>query len=269
MFFAPPKVKSLSQYAEFGSHLHEKHFLITLAVAVIIHMAIIGVYAMVPREEIIQIPVRALNIKLSGAGGGGVEAPINAPVTPAEMKMSINGVPVREENKSITPAETQPEKTVQTEIDKAVAKAAPRHTVYDKSVKAGRHGRGSHRNQGSNESVAGAPRQYVRASEMGAGGTEEIVQRYEQTISLWIANRKMYPEAAKQQGIEGDAIVRVRINRNGHITYNAIERSSGNEMIDEAVTAMVRRSDPVPAVPENYPDAGQLEFLIPVSFRLK
>jgi protein TonB len=127
------------------------------------------------------------------------------------------------------------------------------------------------------------PKQYVREREMAGDGTgqgagtgggqvgtkggDEIIQRYEQTISMWIQTRKIYPQDAQGRVLEGNTTVRVRIDHEGHILFYQIEVSSGNSQIDAAALEMVRRSNPVPPVPNNYPD-NQLEFLIPVNFTL-
>ena len=133
----------------------------------------------------------------------------------------------------------------------------------------------------NSEVVVLKPKRYVRVSDedsknkgngSGIKGNrtgEEIVRSYEQEISLWIKQHKVYPEALRNQGLEGKAVIRIRINRGGDILYSAIDTSSGNSAIDEAVLAMVKKSSPLPAVPDDYPEASQLEFLIPASFTLQ
>ncbi len=126
-----------------------------------------------------------------------------------------------------------------------------------------------------------SPKRYVRASPLeltqsaasaaaaASTGPEEVVQRYEQAISVWIGRYKVYPEEAKRRRVEGRPTVRVRINRQGKVLYHVIEKSSGDAFLDQALMNMVKAADPMPAVPENYPQGEELEFLIPVSFSLK
>lgn len=95
---------------------------------------------------------------------------------------------------------------------------------------------------------------------------EEIRLRYEQQISRWIQQHKLYPAAA--MGHEGKAIVRMRIDRSGYVRYYALEQSSGNQVLDVAAVDMIRRANPVPAVPPNYPAGNLIEFLIPITFRV-
>lgn len=97
----------------------------------------------------------------------------------------------------------------------------------------------------------------------------QVVARYEQQIALWIEDHKRYPEDAKAAGMEGNAVARIRINSNGKILKYALEVETGYPVLNRAVIDMIRRSDPVPSVPDNYPGASDLlEFLIPISFKL-
>jgi protein TonB len=278
MFFAPPQVKSLSRYSQFGVYLKPKHFLIMLALAGAIHAVIIGIYAMMPRQEVIKIPVRVLNIKLGDGGGSVVQAPSPAPVLNDSRQgiPTLMEMPVRPLAKETPNASKAAQAMVDKDLSTHMLHKPVRNAVTDETKKA--------------DMTLSTPKQYVRANsaptEAAAGGNagtrgsngrslagtpegDEIIQRYEQTISLWMARHKIYPEPVKEAHIEGDAVVRIRIDREGRVLYSTIDRSSNNAMIDQAVLAMVQASDPVPAVPTDYPDGSQLEFLIPVSFRLQ
>lgn len=121
-------------------------------------------------------------------------------------------------------------------------------------------------NAGTN---AGAP----DGTASGEGATSSMTQttaqairaRYELEISSWIQRHKYYPAAAG--GREGRAVVRMRIDRAGNVRYYAIEQSAGMTALDDAALDMIRRANPVPAVPENYPAGSLVEFLIPITFK--
>lgn len=110
---------------------------------------------------------------------------------------------------------------------------------------------------------------------VGGQGTENVMtaqtmqairERYEQQISAWIQQHKLYPAAAG--GREGKAILRVRIDRSGYVRYYAIEQSTNVAALDAAAIDMIRRANPVPAVPADYPAGNLIEFLIPITFRV-
>jgi|GEM_PF-972350 len=266
MFFAPPEVKSLSKYSEFGSYLGNKHFAAMLGLAIFVHLSVIYIYSMVPHQEVKKIEVRTLNIKLSGGGIGDIAenpgfSPLDAgAIVSTEAKLENSEIG-KISSLSIDKSDKQIVSILQDNVVSKKSSASSAPVVIKPSYQ---------------------PKKYVRASEeelssklpgngsgiKGSKNGDEIVRRYEQEISLWVARHKVYPESAKKQGIEGNAIVRIRVNRNGSIIYSSIEQSSGNNTIDDAVMEMVRQSDPVPHIPDDYPQGSQLEFLIPVSFNL-
>ncbi len=93
-----------------------------------------------------------------------------------------------------------------------------------------------------------------------------MVSHYEQLISLWIQKFKIYPAEARSQGMQGETVVRIRIDRQGNIRYYVLEHSTGYQVLDRAAIDMIRRANPVPAVPADYPKGDLMEFLIPVGF---
>lgn len=120
--------------------------------------------------------------------------------------------------------------------------------------------------------IAPTPQQHVREvgaapvdSKLMGANVQEVSTRYQQDISAWVQRHKYYPPEAG--GREGRAVVRLRIDRGGNVRYYAIEQSSGIPTLDEAALDMIRRANPVPAVPTLYPGGNLVEFLIPITFR--
>ena len=95
-----------------------------------------------------------------------------------------------------------------------------------------------------------------------------VITKYEQKLALWLQKNKIYPQQASDQGLEGDALVRLQIDRLGNIRFYELAEKTPHRMLDEAVIRMVERSDPVPPVPDDYPGEFILEFLLPVTFKL-
>lgn len=71
-----------------------------------------------------------------------------------------------------------------------------------------------------------------------------------------------YPEEARRNGIEGEALVFLLIDSGGKVVAARIEQSSGHRILDEAALRAVRSLHSLPA------DAPQ-ETLLPVRFRLR
>ncbi|WP_428825418.1 energy transducer TonB [Azonexus sp. IMCC34842] len=71
-----------------------------------------------------------------------------------------------------------------------------------------------------------------------------------------------YPPEAIEKGLQGEALVLLILDPDGHVTAARIEQSSGFRILDEAALQAARSLRSLPA------DAPR-ETLLPVSFRLK
>lgn len=209
--------------------LTEKHFLLTILAAAILHLSGFVAWSISPKQQVQDIPIRTLNIRL----GEAEDIIAEQPQTP----------------------QTQNAPQIESIVNKITADALPPEPKEDNTV----------------------VKQYVREVNMpkikkgtksGNAKDAEIMSRYTQLISLWIQKFKIYPEEARAQGLKGSTVVRIRIDRRGNIRYYALERSTGIEVLDRASIDMIKRANPVPAVPTDYPAGEAFEFLIPVNFSL-
>ena len=91
---------------------------------------------------------------------------------------------------------------------------------------------------------------------------------YRTRLAKWIDRFKEYPETARRQRLEGQALLRVRIAADGSVLSQHLERSSGHAVLDEGAMKIVRRANPFPALPDSS-GAGSLELLLPITFRLR
>ncbi len=266
-------------------YLSRRDFFKMLGLAFLVHALAFGIAAIIPRDTVTDIPVRALAFKL---GDSNKIAAYNSAPTPAVRAAAPAPKPVAKpipapvmeaasaDNWRATPPARIP--VVPAPL-KPIAKHQPkpqpkeRPEPQPKVVKV-------EDPAPAPPAIAPTPQQYVRevggAPDGAIGGqgnettmTEQTMQairsRYEQEISSWIQRHKFYP--ADASGREGRAIVRVRIDRAGNVRYYAIEQSAGLTTLDNAALEMIRRANPVPAVPTNYPAGNLVEFLIPISFK--
>ena len=89
---------------------------------------------------------------------------------------------------------------------------------------------------------------------------------WEGQVLARLARRKAYPEAARSAGIEGIALVRFTVTRNGGLLGVALVASSGSALLDHAATAAVAHAVPFPPIPPARAD--RIELTVPVSFSL-
>jgi protein TonB len=74
--------------------------------------------------------------------------------------------------------------------------------------------------------------------------------------------RPLYPLEAIARGLEGDVMVRVRLDDRGNVIASHLEASSGHALLDEAAVQAARTL-------RGLPDGMPRESLLPVRFRLR
>lgn len=78
--------------------------------------------------------------------------------------------------------------------------------------------------------------------------------------------RPVYPESARRAGIQGTTLLRIHIETDGRVSDVIVERSAGNQSLDQAATDAVRRWRFEPALNSAGPIA--ISAVIPVVFRI-
>lgn len=297
------KIRPLTPHSDFSQHLNDRHFYMMMGYAFIFHLTVLTIYQWIPKEEVMQIPVRSLNIKLGGGGSGmlanvpniGVpetqivkplERPAGVPETVSENAPAMKALDtiigeaesfIPEPDREVPRPEAEKRKPetvkraatpVMGSLNKIGTQVISEDTMRAAQKLPTEYVRGSGAGAGDNFGVANG-----QAGGVGVGNSEgaqaEVLRRYEQIISLWIQRHKIYPAEAKNQNMQGQAIIRIRINREGTIVFSRLDKATRYPMLNEAIAEMIRASNPVPAVPSNYPAGNLFEFLIPVSFRLE
>jgi periplasmic protein TonB len=89
---------------------------------------------------------------------------------------------------------------------------------------------------------------------------------WEKELAVHLEKYKRYPSNRPPQSVE--IVLRIVLDRSGHVVSAEIKKSSGDRAFDDAALDMMRRSDPVPAPPPLVADEG-LVFTMPVLFRIK
>lgn len=231
-------------------YLTERHFAAAIAIACALHATAIVVWALQPRQKVIDIPVRILNIKL---GDEDLPADITQPGT-APIPSALDGA-----------------LTQQLDIPKAPAPVA----AVPAPVKT----------QPPANALTQPPKQFIRSetfitpqptggamlgnsTDANAQTDAQIEASYGKQISLWLGRFKIYPTIAKlpgEQKVQRQVTVLLRFDRRGNVRYFDVSQSSGNAAIDQATRDMVRNANPFPPAPERFRPGQQLiEFTIPI-----
>lgn len=215
--------------------LEEHHFALMLIVAMLVHISAFVAWHFTPHPKVQDIPIRTMNIRLA-------ESDDDDPQVTPQMPTPPNAPKVEAIVEQITRDAAMPKAPTPPKADEA--KQYVREVNNPRMKKTGKLGK-------------------------SGDSDTEIMSRYTQLASLWIRKFQRYPDDAHAAGQQGAVMVRIRIDRRGNIGYYALERSSGIPSLDRAALDMIRRANPVPAVPDDYPAGDTFEFLIPVNFSLK
>jgi protein TonB len=87
-------------------------------------------------------------------------------------------------------------------------------------------------------------------------------------LVAWLEKYKRYPRVAQEQRQQGVVHLRFTIDREGKVLASEINKSSGFELLDDEVLALIQRAQPVPAPPPEV-TGNRIELLVPVSFSLR
>ena len=273
-----------------STYLDWQHFSVMMVLAAFIHIFGMVALDLIPRDEVVQIPIRVLNIKLGNSDDPAL-AKSSETTGSEDTKHLLDGKHADEDEgvavvtalPAIDMQESENDyEDVLKSFESAINLKKEIQSTGDKSLEEMLTAPAVKKvEKPKNKRSKSLPKQYVRETNkphsVGQGSVlgdstsidAEILARYEQLISKWIQRHKEYPAEAKRAGIGGEAVVRIRIDRNGEILLSRLERPTGHRMLDDAVLEMIRRANPIPRVPENYPAGNLFEFLIPVSFKLR
>ncbi len=104
----------------------------------------------------------------------------------------------------------------------------------------------------------------VAAPQAAAGETRDS---YLGRLLAQLNRFKQYPRAARQAHIEGIVLLHFVMDAKGGVQSVEIARSSGRPVLDAEALALVRRAQPLPPLPADYP-TRTLDAVVPVEFFL-
>ena len=202
------------------------------------------------------------------------------PVKPIEPVKPVEPVKVKDEPQKVKMAEVppppppppvkpvvkkpEPPKPVQQPKPQQVARAEPAPVQAEAAPapsvagSAGKSGTQASSNAGNTDS----------ASASSGGGMPGSSADYLALVQAWLERHKEYPRRAQLRRIEGTAVLRFVMDRDGKVLSFRLERGSGHAVLDEAVREMVERASPFPPLPAEIHQAN-LELVVPVSFYLR
>ena len=141
--------------------------------------------------------------------------------------------------------QVQSDKKERAHVDKAISR------LEDKVAGEGQEGEGD---------VMGRP-----GSPRGTIGNGIHLRMYQMEVEIWIKSNWAYP-VALQRPKNLEAVVVLKVKRDGSITRTDFKKRSSDRIFDQSVSKAIERSDPLPPLPEGYVKSYEE---IEITFNLK
>lgn len=87
---------------------------------------------------------------------------------------------------------------------------------------------------------------------------------YEAVLLAHLRTFFFYPDSARERRLRGVVEVRVSLARDGQVLGAWVQTSSGEMMLDDAALELVRRAQPLPAIPRALPD--RMDVYLPLEY---
>ncbi|MGG5889849.1 TonB family protein [Falsiroseomonas sp. HC035] len=101
-----------------------------------------------------------------------------------------------------------------------------------------------------------------------ATGPRPLPPAYSAALVRILQRNLRYPPSARDQGVEGTAMLRFTIGRDGTVQAAQLLRGTGSTLLDHEALALLRRVSPLPRLPADFPDA-QVVVTAPVGFVIR
>jgi len=106
------------------------------------------------------------------------------------------------------------------------------------------------------------------AAQSAASTAASARASWQAQLLAWLEKYKRYPRVAQEQRQQGVVYLRFAIDRQGKVLSSQINKSSGFELLDDEVLALVQRAQPVPPPPPEI-SGNRIELQVPVAFTLR
>jgi protein TonB len=124
---------------------------------------------------------------------------------------------------------------------------------------------------GNRAAEAPTPAQPVTAHSISApvaASPSDAIPTWRGELTSRLQRAKRYPDSARSNGQQGVAIATFTMDRAGHVLAALLVRSSGFPGLDEEAVALIRRAEPLPAMPDEMP-GSTVTLTVPVAFSLR
>lgn len=90
---------------------------------------------------------------------------------------------------------------------------------------------------------------------------------YVRALMAALLAQRSYPAQARRERARGVVALRFTLDRDGHVLASAIARSPGHAVLEQAALEVLRRADPLPAIPDAL-GVDRLTVTVPIEYSL-
>ncbi len=116
--------------------------------------------------------------------------------------------------------------------------------------------------------TAQAPYGSRRSQTVYSGGSGRAEVKYQDQVRAVIHANRIYPRQARRLKMEGESVVRLEVMRDGHIKSYRFIKSTGYDVLDQAVEDIIKSSNPLPNVPASIQKVPVI-INLPLGFKLQ
>ena len=109
------------------------------------------------------------------------------------------------------------------------------------------------------------PRSAARSTPPPISGADR--KAFAATLFGHLNRYKRYPASARMRRQEGVVSLRFTMDRTGHVLSYEIAKTSGSEALDSEAQDLIKRAEPLPAIPAAF-GRDTLDLVVPVEFFL-
>jgi periplasmic protein TonB len=100
------------------------------------------------------------------------------------------------------------------------------------------------------------------------GGSPRVAPSWQADLVKHLQQYKRYPSGAQARGEQGIVLLGFSVDRSGHVLAHRIVQSSGHADLDQEVSEMIERAQPLPAFPPSMTQA-KMDLTVPIRFSLR
>jgi protein TonB len=101
-----------------------------------------------------------------------------------------------------------------------------------------------------------------------AASSAAAAANWQSRLLAHLTRFKRYPPAAQMRREQGVALLRFKMTPSGEVLSFQLARSSGHAALDEETLELIRRAQPLPALPPDMPQQP-IELVVPLKYELR